>query len=80
VTVRTRGALKPCSRCVENTAKQRLLATGYRPLTSVSCQFRDGTLTLQGQLSSYFHKQLAQEAIRGVGSIQMVSNQIEVAA
>jgi hypothetical protein len=65
---------------VEKTARERLVATGYRPLKAVNCLFRDGVLTLQGQLPSYFHKQMAQEAIRGVGSIEAIINQIEVAA
>jgi hypothetical protein len=56
------------------------VATGYRPLKTVSCRFRDGTLTLQGQVPSYFHKQMAQEAIRRVGSIQAIINQLEVPA
>jgi hypothetical protein len=69
-----------CSTCVEKSAQERLVATGYWPLKAISCRFRDGTLTLEGQVPSYFHKQMAQEAIRWVDSIRTVNNRIEVPA
>jgi hypothetical protein len=67
-----------CPATVERTAQQRLAKTGYRSLGSVRCQFREGTLTLQGSVPSYYHKQIAQEAIRKVGNVNAIVNDIDV--
>ena len=78
MTAHTQHPIAPCSRSVERAAQKELVATGYYPLKSLNCRFSDGTLTLQGQVPSYFHKQMAQEAIRRVGSIQAIVNEIKV--
>ena len=40
----------------------------------------DGRVILRGRVSSYFHKQMAQEAIRRVDGVEEISNELEVAA
>jgi hypothetical protein len=67
-----------CPIKIEKAAQTRLAKTGYRPLKGIICNFRDGTLVLQGEVPSYYHKQVAQEAIRKVHSVQTIVNQIEV--
>jgi osmotically-inducible protein OsmY len=59
-------------------ARTRLARTGYQPLKAITCNYRDGTLILEGEVSSYYHKQVAQEAIRNVNSVETIINQIEV--
>jgi osmotically-inducible protein OsmY len=67
------------ARCpVESAARQRLAKTGYRSLGWVRCQFDDGTLTLHGSVPSYYHKQVAQEAIRNVTGLETIVNEINV--
>jgi osmotically-inducible protein OsmY len=44
----------------------------------VSCECDDGVLVLDGQLGSYYHKQLAQETVAGIGGVNRVVNEIEV--
>ena len=78
MTVHSQHQTATCSTSVESAAQKELAATGYYPLKALSCRFRDGTLTLQGQVPSYFHKQMAQEAIRRVGSIRAIVNEIQV--
>ncbi len=38
----------------------------------------EGTVVLKGVVSSYFEKQMAQEAIRRVDGVALIDNQLEV--
>jgi osmotically-inducible protein OsmY len=60
--------------------KARLAECPYQVLRSVLCEFQHGVLTLRGQLPTFFHKQLAQEAVGGLAGVERVVNQIEVAS
>lgn len=60
--------------------KERLANCPYHVLKSVLCEFQHGVLTLSGQLPTFFHKQLAQEAVGGLAGVRQVVNRIEVAA
>ena len=44
-------------------AKERLKMAPSQAVRNVSCEFEDGVLFLRGQVSSFFEKQLAQEAV-----------------
>lgn len=57
----------------------RLAACPYPVLRRVLCEFQHGVLTLRGQLPTFFHKQMAQEAVGGLAGVRQVVNQIEVA-
>ena len=46
------------------------------PLT---CEYREGRLLLRGRVTSYYYKQIAQEAVLRLETVQRVVNQIEVA-
>jgi osmotically-inducible protein OsmY len=41
-------------------------------------EMRDDHVVLSGELGSYYHKQMAQEAIRSIGGIRKVRNEIQV--
>ncbi len=58
----------------------RLAACPYFVLRSVMCDFDQGVLTLRGELPTFYHKQMAQEAVGGLSGVSQVVNQIEVAA
>ena len=45
---------------------------------NVSCTYVDGTLSLRGQVPSYYHKQKVQEAVIGLKGVAEVRNEIEV--
>jgi hypothetical protein len=76
------GADKPSGRGyrepIERLAKIRLAKTGYRRLKTIDCSFRDGTMVLRGEVRSYYHKQLAQEALRDITHVTQLVNDIEV--
>lgn len=63
---------------VEKAAKTRLARTGYPLLNTIECLFQDGTMELRGRVPSYYHKQLAQEAMRKVHDVKQLINNIEV--
>jgi osmotically-inducible protein OsmY len=67
-----------CPAKIEKAAQNRLAKTGYLPLKAITCNFHGGTLILRGEVPSYYHKQIAQEAMRKVHSVQIIVNQIKV--
>ena len=65
-------------RDVEEAAKVCLRESPYRMLTTVLCECDHGVLFLKGRLSSFYHKQVAQEAVARVKGVSRVVNEIEV--
>lgn len=63
----------------EKAARRRLQSSGYAALKAISCRFRRGTLILTGRAPNYFHKQLAQEAVRTLAAVEAIHNDIVVA-
>ena len=47
-------------------------------LGELSCDCRDNVLYLRGHTHSFYQKQLAQEAVRGLDGINTVVNEIDV--
>ncbi len=64
---------------IAEAAKECLRNSPYRALRGVTCECDRGVLLLRGRLSSFYHKQLAQEAVAGVRGVSQVVNEIEVA-
>jgi len=44
----------------------------------VSCEYQDGLLVLRGTVSSFYQKQIAQEAVRNLDGVRQVRNEIQV--
>lgn len=78
VTEELHATRSPAS--IERAAHIQLSRSGYRSLLAITCHFRDGTMTLRGDVPSYFHKQVAQEVIRKVRSVESIANEIEVSS
>jgi hypothetical protein len=78
VVVMASDEVSPVVCPVVRAARKRLAKTGYRSLGSVRCQFGDGILTLHGSVPSYYHKQVAQEAIRNVTDVGAIVNELNV--
>ena len=66
------------AQAVERAARQRLAGTSYPILKTVECSFRNGRLMLSGKVPSYYHKQIAQEALRSTKHVTQVVNNLEV--
>jgi osmotically-inducible protein OsmY len=65
---------------VMEAAKCRLQERLDTDARKVSCEYENGVLVLHGRVSSFYYKQLAQEAVAGLPSVVEVINQIEVVA
>jgi hypothetical protein len=59
-------------------ARGSLEQSPYWSIRRVSCEYRHGLLFLRGRLGSFYHKQLAQEAVSDVKGVLQVVNEIEV--
>jgi hypothetical protein len=65
---------------IQSEAQSRLKESGYRELESVSCEFREGVLTLRGRIPSFYLKQVAQTLLRELDIVGEIHNRLEVAA
>lgn len=63
---------------IAQSVKECLRSHAYRELRSLSCQFCNGILTLRGEVTTYFNKQLAQESVRRLASVKMIINAVAV--
>lgn len=67
-----------CAARVVKDARRCLMRSRYRPLHGIGCDFHEGILFLRGRVPRYYHKQLAQEAVRNVVGVDEIVNVIEV--
>ena len=59
-------------------ARQRICRQPHLTVQRIYCECDGGRLFLKGQVPSFYHKQLAQEAIVGMAGVVQVVNEIEV--
>ncbi len=59
-------------------ASGRLQQNPYLAVRTVSCECDRGVLVLRGRLSTFYQKQVAQEAVAGLRGVEQVVNEIEV--
>jgi osmotically-inducible protein OsmY len=62
-----------------DSVARALGATGFAPLRRVAVAARQDAITLRGRVPSFFLKQLAQAAARGVAGVVAVRNHLDVA-
>jgi osmotically-inducible protein OsmY len=65
-------------RTISEAARNRLQKSPHMAIRALSCQCKQGVLLLRGRLSSFFHKQVAQETVSGLVGVKQVINDIEV--
>ena len=63
---------------VVESARGRLSRSCYWKSREITCRYHEGVLFLHGHLSSYYLKQLAQEAVRDLEGVEEIINHIEV--
>jgi hypothetical protein len=63
---------------VADRAEGCLRGNAYLALKNVSCDYREGVLTLRGCLPTYYLKQIAQTAVGGLDGVQKIVNLIQV--
>jgi hypothetical protein len=60
-------------------AKRRVESSQFSEVRRVQCEVEAGVLVLRGKVSSFYLKQLAQEAVRSIEGIQGIANHVVVA-
>jgi len=78
VLISRRNAAGQCAARVVKDARRCLTRSRYKPLHGVCCDYHEGMLFLRGHVPRYYHKQLAQEAVRKVAGVDEIINVIEV--
>ena len=66
------------SRQIAEEATDRLRNDPHVNDRDVSCECEEGVLRLRGKLPTFYAKQLAKEAVKGLADVAVISNDIEV--
>jgi osmotically-inducible protein OsmY len=62
----------------EELAERCLRSNSHTALKNISCEYRNGTLTLRGCVETYYLKQVAQAAVARLDGVERSDNQIRV--
>lgn len=74
------SSLEPsCDESICCQAEHALQASGYRDLCGLRCESGGGVITLDGQVGSFFLKQMAQTVVSRVYGVTRVINRVHVA-
>lgn len=65
---------------IVESARGRLQSSPYSALKEIVCIDRDGALELEGDVPTYYLKQVAQTLVVGVEGVTAIVNRIEVRA
>ncbi len=63
---------------ISERAEALLRGNSYLALKNVSCECKEGVLTLRGCLPTYYLKQVAQTTVGGLDGVKRLVNLIEV--
>jgi osmotically-inducible protein OsmY len=73
------SAKPPCPRTdLAELARSCLQTNPHEDIKSLECEYHEGVLLLRGQVHTYYHKQLAQEAVRDIQGIESIANVVKV--
>jgi osmotically-inducible protein OsmY len=65
--------------CLEDQVHEALVLSPYLTRSrGVRCEATDGRVIIRGEVGSYFQKQMATEALRKLGVVNQIDNQLEV--
>ena len=67
-----------CTNDVEALVQARLRESPYLELRRLRCDFQENTLRLKGRVSSYYLRQLALAAARGLEGVEAIESDLEV--
>ena len=78
-SVNSLGATNSDSADIAPLAQECLLASAYPTVRRLHCEYHEGILILKGSVTSYFQKQVAQEAVRKSPGVELIHNSVVVA-
>jgi osmotically-inducible protein OsmY len=70
--------IKPDVRNLEEEAQKRLQQSLYPEVKRIACDYRDGTLTLVGSVSSFHARRIAEALVKDLEGIEKVSNELVI--
>ena len=62
----------------QRVAEERLAASSYLALRSISCEHHEGVLVIHGRVPSFYLKQIAQTLVRDLDGVELVVNRLSV--
>lgn len=74
----TVGGTRTADQKIVDQACQALRTSGYTQLRHLQVSFEHGRMTLQGQLPTYYLKQVAQSVIQDVAGVREIDNDVKV--
>ena len=63
---------------LQRNIEAALAGNPYIPLNRIQFEARGGDVTLEGDVASYFQKQMAQETIRRLDGVERIDNLLQV--
>ncbi len=63
---------------IEAVVEARFRRSPYWDFGGVNCHFFEGVLTLRGHVRSYYIKQMAQELVRSIPTVEHIDNRLRV--
>jgi osmotically-inducible protein OsmY len=73
-----RGQMTQKMICLQDRVHNALKRSPYLAQRGLITETAEGRVTIRGEVTSFFEKQMAQEAIRRVEGIEFIDNQLEV--
>jgi osmotically-inducible protein OsmY len=70
--------MQTAERSLDHRVSHALEQSPYFSRRNLRFKTSEGRVVLQGQVSSYFQKQMAQEALRRIDGISSIANELEV--
>ena len=64
--------------CIEDQVHQAIEENPYCNSEQLQYEMHEGHVVLRGTVSSFFHKQMAQEALRRIAGVQHIDNRLAV--
>lgn len=68
----------PQDAVLADRARMALTRSPHVKPGGIELEARDGSITLRGQVRSYFQKQMAQEALRRIEGVHQIENLLQV--
>lgn len=64
--------------CLEDQVHDVIKHNPYLSKRELTCVAQEGRVILSGNVGTYFQKQMAQEALRGVEGVDQIDNRLQV--
>lgn len=71
-------AVPALGQTIDDQVRRQLRNSSHPELRSVKCHCHPGRLTIEGKVSSFFLKQMAQEAFAHLSGVEQIDNRLVV--